>query len=169
MAGDVPFSASVPKDDLRPNSKGEASEEAGSAEGGQQGLQEKATVEAVLTAVYTLFEAFQNSDAEAFKSIVDKGARFVRTGYTEDDKPDVTSYTPEYFIDTLKKVKKGTLSEVIEEPFVQTRDNLIAHVWCRYRLYVSEQPKHSGVKSIQLRRSVHGWKVVDVLDTIDSS
>jgi hypothetical protein len=59
MAGDDPFAASVPKDDLRPNSKGEV-DAAGSGEGASADLPERETIEAVLTTVYTLFEAFQN-------------------------------------------------------------------------------------------------------------
>lgn len=67
MAGDDPFAASVPKDELRPNSKDEkvkmetegATGEAGT--GGEEGsTPEQDTVEAVLACVFSLFQAFAN-------------------------------------------------------------------------------------------------------------
>jgi hypothetical protein len=86
-----------------------------------------------------------------------------------DGMPDVTSYPKEYFMATLEKTKRGVLAETIEQPFVQLRDNLLAHVWCRYTLSVGGSKKYSGVKSLQLRRASSGWKLINVCDTIDSA
>jgi len=100
---------------------------------------------------------------------VDADCRFVRCGFTEDGAPDVTSYPKEYFLATLEKTKRGVLAETIDQPFVQMRDNLVAHVWCRYQLSVGGANKYRGVKSIQLRNTASGWKLVNVCDTVDSN
>mmetsp|Transcript_20989 Transcript_20989/g.52772 ORF Transcript_20989/g.52772 Transcript_20989/m.52772 type:complete len:179 (+) Transcript_20989:19-555(+) len=127
---------------------------------------EAESVEAVVNTVKLLFKAFSTSDAQMFSGLVDPDARFVRTAYDDEGSPDVTSYNKEYFVSTLKKTPKGMLKEKVTQPFVQTRDNL-GHVWCRYSLAVNGEVKYTGVKSIQLRRTVQGWKIVNVVDTVD--
>lgn len=126
-------------------------------------------VEAVLSCVHGVFSAFSDSDTAKFSHLVDNECRFVRTGFTEDGAPDVASYPKEYFVATLEKTKRGTLAETIEQPFVQMRDNLMAHVWCRYSLAVGGALKYRGVKSLQLRNTPSGWRLVNVVDTVDST
>eukprot|EP00802_Teleaulax_amphioxeia_P026057 Tamp_27042.p2 GENE.Tamp_27042~~Tamp_27042.p2 ORF type:complete len:134 (-),score=11.79 Tamp_27042:249-650(-) len=107
-------------------------------------------IEAVLAVVHNVFKAFSDSDTALFSHLVDADCRFVRCGFTEDGAPDVTSYPKEYFLATLEKTKRGVLAETIDQPFVQMRDNLVAHVWCRYQLSVGGANKYRGVKSIQV-------------------
>ncbi|EKX40333.1 hypothetical protein GUITHDRAFT_113570 [Guillardia theta CCMP2712] len=129
-------------------------------------------VEEVLRTVNTVFKAFADCDHALFSKFVDDECRFVRTGVAETGEPDVTAFPKAYFVNTLQKTKPGVLSEELEQPFVQMRDNLLAHVWCRYTLAVAGTVKYKGVKSIQLRNTSLGWRVrqniVSVCDTIDS-
>ena len=109
--------------------------------GGELGERDE-TIESIVQTVHDLFTAFSNCDASRFASLVDHDARFVRTGYTEDGSPDVTSYPKEYFVATLSKAQKGMLEERIFQPFVQHRDTM-AHVWCRSTHPVLHVPKRT--------------------------
>lgn len=121
----------------------------------------------VMRTILTMFTAFHNADATSFSSVVDPGTRFVRTSYDESGHPDHQEFPYSYFVDVLKRSKKGIFDETFDEPLVQIRDNM-AHVWCKYRFAVSGEEKHRGYKSVQLRKGPgEKWIVISVCDTID--
>lgn len=114
----------------------------------------------VIAAVEALFEAMRARDGACALTAFLPDARIVAVEVGPNGTPRVQAQSAQAFAAAVGQGGEPS-DEPIFQPEVQV-DGGLAHVWTFYRFYVGGRFSHCGTNSIQLTRTLDGWKIAAI-------
>jgi len=121
---------------------------------------------AVYDTILTLFEGMRNSDASLIKSVFIEGNKPIfKVINIRNNQPDtIQMRSAESFIEAAGQKHEKAWDERIWNTKISI-DGSLASAWTPYGFFLDNVLQHCGVNSIQLFKSDHGWKIVNLAYT----
>jgi hypothetical protein len=120
--------------------------------------------DSVKLTVSTMFNAMQNADSNALKSVFAEGVILQTIAKAKTGELVVRTQKIENFIQSIGSLTKNDADEQIVFETVKI-DGALAIAWTPYKFYFKGNFSHCGVNMFQLVRLTEGWKINFLIDT----
>ena len=114
--------------------------------------------------INSLFTGMKEGDSSIVHAVFHDDSR-LQTSYTNKrNEPALHEENLIEFLIAIGTPHEQIWNERVSNLIIHVDDNL-ASVWMDYSFYVDENFSHCGVNTMQLVKTINGWKILSIIDT----